>query len=250
MAEWWRGAVFYQVYPRSFLDSGADGVGDLGGIRRGLGLHRLARRRRHLAFAVLQVADEGFRLRRQRLSRRRSDVRLARGLRRPAGGSPRPRPEGDHRPGLVAQLRQAPLVCRKQRHAGEPARRLVRLADARPDGTPPNNWLASFGGPAWTWSAKRRTILLAQLPARAAGPQLLESGGAGRGIGHRQVLARPRRRWLPARRGQLLRPRPHPSRQSAGQSQPHAADGDRHRTCTSETARSRRTSCSSTACAS
>src|ERR1700722_8682852 len=36
MAEWWRGAVFYQVYPRSFRDSGADGVGDLDGVRRGL----------------------------------------------------------------------------------------------------------------------------------------------------------------------------------------------------------------------
>ena len=36
MAEWWRGAVVYQIYPRSFLDSGADGVGDLGGVRRGL----------------------------------------------------------------------------------------------------------------------------------------------------------------------------------------------------------------------
>ena len=35
--QWWRGAVVYQIYPRSFLDTNADGVGDLPGIVDRLG---------------------------------------------------------------------------------------------------------------------------------------------------------------------------------------------------------------------
>src|SRR5271170_2764555 len=30
--DWWRGAVIYQIYPRSFRDTGGDGVGDLRGV--------------------------------------------------------------------------------------------------------------------------------------------------------------------------------------------------------------------------
>ena len=31
-SQWWRKAVFYEIYPRSFQDTNGDGIGDLNGI--------------------------------------------------------------------------------------------------------------------------------------------------------------------------------------------------------------------------
>lgn len=34
--KWWKNAVVYQIYPRSFQDSNGDGIGDLKGIEQRL----------------------------------------------------------------------------------------------------------------------------------------------------------------------------------------------------------------------
>ena len=36
--DWWRGAVIYQIYPRSYQDTNGDGIGDLRGIAERLSM--------------------------------------------------------------------------------------------------------------------------------------------------------------------------------------------------------------------
>ena len=154
--EWWRGAAIYQIYPRSFADSNGDGVGDLAGITAhldhvaSLGVAAIwlspffPSPMHDFGYDVADYCDvdpvfgtlADF------------DALIARA----------------HALGLRVIIDQV-YAHTSDEHAWFADSRASRdaakadwyvWADARPDGTPPNNWQAVFGGPAWTWDARRR----------------------------------------------------------------------------------------------
>ena len=155
-AEWWRGCVIYQVYPRSYQDTTGDGSGDLRGITS-----RLA----HVAslgvdavwlspFFKSPMADMGYDV---------SDYCAV----DPMFGTIE---DFDalvaeaHRLGLKIIIDQV-LSHSSDRHEWFVESRKSRdnpkagwyvWADTKPDGNAPNNWLSVFGGPAWEWDATRR----------------------------------------------------------------------------------------------
>lgn len=153
---WWRGGVIYQIYPRSFQDSNGDGIGDLPGI-----IARLP----HIAalgvdavwispFFTSPMADMGY------------DVADYRGV-DPMFGTLddfRALVARAHELGLrvlVDQILshssdQHPWFVESRRNHTNPRADWYIWADPRPDGTPPNNWLSVFGGPAWEWDGVRR----------------------------------------------------------------------------------------------
>ena len=154
-AQWWKGATLYQIYPRSFADSNADGVGDLRGI-----VDRLD----HVAslgvdgvwlspFFTSPMADFGYDI------SNFTDVD-------PIFGT---LADFDaviakaHSLGLKLIIDQVYSHTSDQ-HAWFEESRQSRdspkadwyvWADANPDGTPPNNWQSVFGMGAWHWDARR-----------------------------------------------------------------------------------------------
>ncbi|MBF6133124.1 glycoside hydrolase family 13 protein [Nocardia otitidiscaviarum] len=150
---WWRSAVFYQVYPRSFADSNGDGVGDLGGLREKLGYLELLGVDALWICPVMRspMADGGY------------DVSDPRDIDPLFGGL-----EALDAVIAEAHFRQIRVTMdlvpnhTSDRHRwfqaavaagpGSPERDRYIFRDGRgPDGAvPPNNWPSVFGGPAWT----------------------------------------------------------------------------------------------------
>jgi alpha-glucosidase len=158
--DWWRGAVIYQIYPRSFLDTNGDGVGDLPGIIErldyvaGLGVDAIW----ISPFFKSPMADFGYDIADYREvdplfgSMEDFDRLLGRA----------------HALGLKVMIDQvlshtsvAHAWFRESReNATNPKADWYVWADARADGSPPNNWLSIFGGVAWRWDPPRRQYYL------------------------------------------------------------------------------------------
>jgi len=158
--QWWRGACLYQVYLRSFADSDGDGEGDLAGL-----LDRLD----YLAWLGVEgiwitpffpspMHDSGY------------DVANYRDV------DPRFGTLADfdrvveraHALGMKVVIDQVyshsshlhPWFEDSATSRSGPRADWYVWAEPRPDGSPPNNWLAQFGGPSWTWHPARRQYYL------------------------------------------------------------------------------------------
>jgi alpha-glucosidase len=158
--DWWRGAVIYQVYPRSYQDSNGDGIGDLLGITQrlphigSLGVDAIW----ISPFFTSPMKDFGYDV---------SDYCDV----DPMFGS---LADFDalvaaaHAQGLRVMI-DLVLSHTSDQHAWFAESRASRdnpkadwyvWADAKPDGTPPNNWLSIFGGTAWQWDTRREQYYL------------------------------------------------------------------------------------------
>ena len=152
---WWRGAAIYQIYPRSFADANGDGVGDLKGITARLDyVAALGVEAIWLSpFFTSPMRDFGYDVSDYRDvdpifgTLADFDALLARA----------------HALGLKVIIDQVwahtsdehPWFVESRSSRDNPRADWYVWRDAKPEGSPPNNWQSVFGGPAWTWDARR-----------------------------------------------------------------------------------------------
>jgi alpha-glucosidase len=148
---WWQRGLIYQIYPRSFMDSNADGTGDLPGITSRLDyLHWLGVDCIWISpIFPSPMADFGYDVSNYTdieplfgtladfdalvTAAHQRDIRVVLDY--------VPNHSSDRHPWFVAS--------RASRE--DPRRDWYIWRDAQPDGGLPNNWLSSFGGTAWEW---------------------------------------------------------------------------------------------------
>ncbi|MEZ5779714.1 MAG: alpha glucosidase [Paracoccaceae bacterium] len=158
--DWWRGAVIYQIYPRSFQDTNGDGIGDLKGITSrldhvaGLGVDAIW----VSPFFTSPMKDYGYDVSDycdvdpMFGTLADFDALVARA----------------HELGLRVMIdlvlshtsNRHPWFRESREDRENPKADWYVWADAKPDGTPPNNWLSIFGGPAWHWEGRRMQYYL------------------------------------------------------------------------------------------
>lgn len=153
---WWKGAVIYEIYPRSFQDSNGDGIGDLNGIASRLDyLQRLGIDAIWLSpvypspnvdfgydIADYEAIDPLFGTMadfdRLIAAARRRHIRVIMDL------------------VLNHSSERHPWFVQSRASRANPKRDWYVWRDPAPGGGPPNNWLSLFGGSAWQWDPATR----------------------------------------------------------------------------------------------
>jgi len=153
--EWWRGAVFYQIYPRSFKDTTGSGVGDLQGVTEkldyvaSLGVDAIWLS----PFFKSPMKDYGYDV---------SDYRNV----DPLFGTLddfKKLLDKAHKLGLRLIVDmvlnhtsdQHPWFLESRQDKDNAKADWYVWVDPKKDGTPPNNWLSVFGGSAWRYDPMR-----------------------------------------------------------------------------------------------
>ena len=190
---WWERGIIYQIYPRSFMDSNGDGIGDLGGIRSRLDYLQW------LGVDAIWIspiypspmADFGYDVSNYTdidpifgtladFDALLADVH-ARGMKLLL----------DYVPNHTSDQHPWFVESRSSRQSAK--RDWYIWRDPAPGGGAPNNWRANFGGGAWELDERDRTVLLPRVSQRAAGSQLAQPGSAAGDARCAALLARARR---------------------------------------------------------